>query len=72
MGDSLRNFTHERCLAEPRLDPRRRRDRGSEMGGVRGEGVPRCSPTKAECFMNQQIRRYLGIFPAINSPGDFV
>ena len=37
MGDSLRNFTHERCLAEPRLDPRRRRDYGGEMGGVRGK-----------------------------------
>ena len=70
MGDSLRNFTHERCLAEPRLDPRRRRDYGGEMGGVRG-GVPRCSPVKAECFMKQPIRRYLDIFPAINSSGDF-
>ena len=40
MGDSLRNFTHERCLAEPRLDPRRRSDRSGEMGGVKAEALP--------------------------------
>ncbi len=66
----LWNLGDVHLLAEPRLDPRRRRDRGSEMGGVRG-GVPRCSPIKAECFMNTQNRGYLGIFPAINSSGDF-
>jgi hypothetical protein len=33
----LWNLGDVHLLAEPRLDPRRRRDRGGEMGGVRGE-----------------------------------
>ena len=52
MGDSLRNCTHERCLTEPRLDRRRRRDCGSEMGGVRGgSGVTHSlQPLSQHCF----------------------
>ena len=34
----LWNLGDVHLLAEPRLDPRRRRDRGSERGGVRGGG----------------------------------
>ena len=52
----LWNLGDVHLLAEPRLDPRRLRDRGREMGGVRGEAAGQ-SCLRNGCSLQLKRRR---------------